>query len=285
MALRNEKGQFVLGHKGLTEEEKLKKARSLSEAWKNRPDYIADLTNNNKKIYNVWRGILFTEKGKNIGYQEEWRDFRTFFNDVSGTYKDGLLFRRKDTTKPYSKDNFVWVTKEEAGAMRAGAFLTIGDKTYSLKQWSEISGESVTAIKIRYYRHRDDFSPEEIVYGRKNKRGSKKAKDITDPSVIIRAKASRMISSYKCRDKKFGLESCDITIDWMIDNILTQKCVYCGDDKRIGCDRIDNNKGHTMDNVVPCCVECNAARNNYFTYEEMKEIGKVIREIKSRRKQ
>lgn len=40
-----------------------------------------------------------------------------------------------------------------------------------------------------------------------------------------------------------------------------------------------------MDNVVPCCIECNTTRNNYFTYQEMKILGKTIKEIKDNRKQ
>ena len=40
----------------------------------------------------------------------------------------------------------------------------------------------------------------------------------------------------------------------------TKPCVYCGDTKRIGADRIDNTKGHTKENCVPCCIECNIAR-------------------------
>ena len=89
-----------------------------------------------------------------------------------------------------------------------------------------------------------------------------------------------MISSYKAHDRKKGLDICDIDINWMITNILSQRCVYCGDHYRIGCDRIDNNRGHIKSNVVPCCVECNAIRNNFFSYEEMKILGKTIREIK-----
>ena len=60
--------------------------------------------------------------------------------------------------------------------------------------------------------------------------------------------------------------------------MLLKKCSKCGrelplsefsKDKSgkegwqvIGCNRIDNSKPHTMDNVEPCCLECN--RNKYF---------------------
>ena len=49
-------------------------------------------------------------------------------------------------------------------------------------------------------------------------------------------------------------------------------------------DRIDNSKGHTKDNTVPCCYECNCARNNNFSFEEMKVLGKTIKQIKENRK-
>ena len=46
----------------------------------------------------------------------------------------------------------------------------------------------------------------------------------------------------------------------------------------------DNSKGHTYDNVVPCCYVCNCARNNNFTFEEMKQLGKTIKSIMDQRK-
>jgi len=285
MALRNEKGQFVKGHEDLPLEQRKKKSESLRESAKLRPDYIGDLKKENPYIFNSWRAIMFTKKGKKAGIDERWKNFRTFYNDVVGSYEKGLVLRRLDISKPFSIDNYAWVTKEVAADMKAGVYITIGDETLNLTQWSLKTGIPRNAMSIRYYSKVREYTPEEVVYGVKKKRDDKKAKDYKDAGVNVRAKASKMISSYKCRDKKLGVNTCDITIEWMIDNILTQKCVYCGDDKRIGCDRIDNNKGHTMDNVVPCCVECNAARNKYFTHEEMKEIGKVIGEIKRRRKQ
>ena len=93
-----------------------------------------------------------------------------------------------------------------------------------------------------------------------------------------------MISSYRCKDRKSSLELCDIDIDWMIENIISKPCIYCGDTNNVGCDRIDNNKGHLKENVVPCCVDCNVARSNHFSFEEMKILGQTIKQIKEARK-
>jgi hypothetical protein len=154
----------------------------------------------------------------------------------------------------------------------------------TLKQLADKYNQSYYALRVRYFkRETKGYTLDEIVLGRKKKRGSKLIKDYRDDGVKIRAKASKMIASYKCKDYKNGTDICDIDIDWMIDNILTKKCIYCGDNKRIGCDRIDNKLGHTKNNVVPCCIECNTARNNMFSFEEMKVLGKTIREIKQNR--
>lgn len=283
---RNEHGQFTKGHTE-TIEEKLKRLQASKEAWKERSDYIADIVQECPKIYNSWRAFMFTEKGKKAGHSEEWSNFRNFYNDVRPTYTPGKLFRRRDTTKPYSKDNFIWLTQEEISNLPKDNEIIIefNGERHTIKNWAEIVGTTPATIKNRWYRHKNDFTSEEILYGRKKKRGSKLAKDITDKSVNIRAKASKMISSYKAKDKSNGFDNiCDISIDWMIDNILKKPCHYCGDTYRIGCDRIDNTKGHTKDNVVPCCIECNTARNNYFTYDEMRRLGKAISEIKESRK-
>jgi hypothetical protein len=59
--------------------------------------------------------------------------------------------------------------------------------------------------------------------------------------------------------------------------IISQPCFYCGIPfsnnfgekhgfnggvKYNGLDRIDNDKGYIIDNVVPCCRSCNIAKNN-----------------------
>lgn len=93
----------------------------------------------------------------------------------------------------------------------------------------------------------------------------------------------KRIYSYKAFDKSKNLE-CDLTIEWFKNNILNKPCFYCEETiERIGCDRIDNNLGHTTTNLIPCCKLCNITRMNNFTHEEMKLIGKVIKQIKQSR--
>jgi hypothetical protein len=92
-----------------------------------------------------------------------------------------------------------------------------------------------------------------------------------------------LLSSFKQTDKQKGF-TCNLTISWLKENIITKPCYYCGDTENIGCDRIDNNQGHTIDNVVPCCRVCNSVRNNIFTIQEMSKLGIVIKQIKLDRK-
>lgn len=64
-------------------------------------------------------------------------------------------------------------------------------------------------------------------------------------------------------DKRAKREDGDLTPKWVFENIFTQPCAHCGKTgwDIIGCNRIDNSKPHTMDNVEPCCWECNAKLN------------------------
>lgn len=102
-------------------------------------------------------------------------------------------------------------------------------------------------------------------------------------------RAKNLVSDYKWHDMKtYGFEEeVDFDGQWIVDNIFNEGCIYCGetDWKKLGCDRIDNLKGHTKDNVVPCCTRCNRLRSNKFTVDEMKEIGAVIKKIENRHKE
>ena len=72
-------------------------------------------------------------------------------------------------------------------------------------------------------------------------------------------RASNLLSRYNQSDKKYNRGQGDLTARWIVENIFTKPCKHCGKEgwDIIGCNRLDNSKPHTMDNVEPCCEECN----------------------------
>lgn len=55
-------------------------------------------------------------------------------------------------------------------------------------------------------------------------------------------------------------------------------CRYCGEKiKTVGLDRIDNNKGYEINNVFPCCTDCNKFKREYplqYLISKCKKISK-----------
>lgn len=91
-----------------------------------------------------------------------------------------------------------------------------------------------------------------------------------------------ILRGYRENDKKKNLE-CTLTEEWIVNNILNKTCTYCGTNIKLGCDRIDNSKGHTKDNCIPCCYSCNIMRGDRFSYNEMMILSPVLKEIMGRR--
>jgi len=77
------------------------------------------------------------------------------------------------------------------------------------------------------------------------------------------AKAKYLYTEYRRYDREHGYEF-GLTKQWILDNIINGKCAYCGNEDwtRLGTDRIDNTKGHTVNNVVCACEGCNNRRQS-----------------------
>ena len=86
----------------------------------------------------------------------------------------------------------------------------------------------------------------------------------------IEARAIDLLVAYNKSDKKYNRGRGDLTAKWMVEHILTKPCAHCGKSgwKAIGCNRLDNSKPHTMDNVEPCCQNCNAKLRGKDTSDE-----------------
>lgn len=89
-------------------------------------------------------------------------------------------------------------------------------------------------------------------------------------------RALYLVDGYRQSDKNANRGECTLTAKWIVDNIFTSKCHWCGetDWNKLGCDRIDNSLPHTPDNVNPCCEDCNNKRGTK-TYEEFLKLIKT----------
>jgi hypothetical protein len=288
---RDEKGRFIKGvPSNLCADERAKIIQKVIETKKKSPGYIGDLKTKYPYIYNSWRSINYTEKGKKAGVCERWKSFKLFLEDSLLAYKEGYVFRRKDVHKPFCPDNAIWVSKEEYQYFCNKdncVIIEYNGKSLSIKEWAELNDRSVTAIRNMYYKRylKGKCSIEKVLFGDlkefKTDKSPKDYKTVYSP----RTKASKMIREYKVKDKKIGFtgKECDITPQYILQNIFGQKCSYCGTTENVGCDRIDNSKPHTISNIIPACAECNFIRGNRFSVEEMKLIGETIRLIKANR--
>jgi hypothetical protein len=66
-------------------------------------------------------------------------------------------------------------------------------------------------------------------------------------------------------------------------NLLKQKCFYCenfyNNETGVGLDRINNNLGYLIKNVLSCCGKCNKTRGDRWTVEEMKIMINAVKNI------
>jgi len=75
-------------------------------------------------------------------------------------------------------------------------------------------------------------------------------------------------------------------IEWY--NGASKVCVYCdipeellhklsdtvnGRTRKLNIDRVINAKGYAKGNLLLCCQRCNYIKSDFFTYDEMREIG------------
>lgn len=101
--------------------------------------------------------------------------------------------------------------------------------------------------KNYYYTHRKEIIAQRTEYN----------KDYVKTQM---GRAQRQFQQYKFMDKRNGFdEVIDFDAKWIVDNIYTKPCVHCGetDWTKLGCNRLDNSRPHTIDNVEPCCWKCN----------------------------
>lgn len=135
--------------------------------------------------------------------------------------------------------------------------------------------EKLKETRHKYYlEHKEEFKE------RAKKWFSENGKEIRNTP---KYRAISLVNSYKQFDKKHNYGVCNLTSDWIVENIFSKPCAHCGKEgwKVIGCNRLDNSKPHTIDNVEPCCKECNDKlqkddiKKKVYQYELVPRLVKI----------
>lgn len=110
-----------------------------------------------------------------------------------------------------------------------------------------------------------------------------------------KSKLKKRLSDYVRGRGRFGIAITAATrkgVEWKISSeqyfdLIKNPCAYCGGplaESGIGLDRMVSSKCYEIGNVAPCCHQCNHAKRDWFSYEEMKEfIGPSIRVVRLHR--
>ena len=127
----------------------------------------------------------------------------------------------------------------------------------------------------RYKQNKDKILAKQAEYRKNNKDKIREQK--AEYHSTPKGRAISLLSDYRKKDRKFNRGDCTIDAQWIVDNIFTQSCHYCGetDWKKLGCDRKDSSLPHTPENVVCSCWDCNHKKNKTPYEEFMRMIGKI----------
>ena len=157
-----------------------------------------------------------------------------------------------------------------------------------INEYQQQNKDKILEKKKEYYRthkteiseyrqlHKDEITKKKKLYRQKHKDEVSEYKKQYSKTPMGRA--SNLISSYRALDKTNNRGECTLKTKWIVDNIFSQPCYYCGKTgwESIGCDRIDNRLPHTPDNVIPCCYNCNCKRHTKLFENFCKEMGLTI---------
>lgn len=126
-----------------------------------------------------------------------------------------------------------------------------------LEQHKQYNKDNAEKIKQYYQDNAERIKEQKKQYNKDNAERLKEYRKQYYQTPIGRA--SHLLGTYNRSDKKANRGQGDLTSEWIVERIFSQPCAHCGKEgwDVIGCNRLDNSLPHTMDNVEPCCFECN----------------------------
>lgn len=99
-----------------------------------------------------------------------------------------------------------------------------------------------------------------------------------------------VLTKLRARSRQEGFD-CTLTTE-QVRALISQNCTYCGIEppskilnnvkgsfKRHGIDRIDSNKGYTLENSTACCFQCNVAKLDHSLEEFKSWVSRVYKHL------
>ena len=103
----------------------------------------------------------------------------------------------------------------------------------------------------RYQENRDKILAQRAEHYKQNR--DKILAKLAEYDSTPMGRAKYLLRNYRREDKKYNRGECNLDVGWIIENIFSKPCTHCGetDWHKLGCNRLDNSKPHTKDNVEP----------------------------------
>ena len=200
--------------------------------------------------YGIDRYELYMQKQKQ--YREEHKndpDYKRRRKDIQKRYRE----KNADKIIEYASDP----KNREKAKLRAKKWYE-SHKEYAIKRSSDYINSNPEVKKRSQSNYRKNHKEKIRVYNNS-----------------MNGRAVRQAIAYKRSDHKCNRGESTITYDYILNNIYTQPCFYCGetDWTKLGCDRIDNTLPHTPDNCVCSCYKCNTKRGKQDFKTFCEKIG------------
>ncbi len=147
------------------------------------------------------------------------------------------------------------------------------------KNYRKKHKKSISKMKKKYHqKNKEKFNLRSKNYYHNNKKRVRK----TTISWLKSSRGRFMMAKHAAKKRK---------LVWNISyeeytNINQNKCFYSTKhilpEQGSGLDRIDNNKGYLINNVIPCCTNCNLGRANRYTVTEWKIMINALEDHKEK---
>lgn len=186
--------------------------RELSGAWlrKGKVKCKCQTIDRSHHLYQVWESL---RKSKDVLVCDRWLgSFNNFVEDVV-CRPNGLMFTRINKNKPFSKENYTWVTiKEKYSDTKHTVMLTHNSETMNMSDWAKRLGITRERMRQRVAKGLPEerlFAPNQTITT-----GIKPSKLYQKVAADLRGKQPKPADVIKLA-KKYGVK------EWLIDRAIT----------------------------------------------------------------